>query len=193
MRNERRSRVLAPFLLGTIALGLSGAGSAIRVQVPAPPMHQASAEPSTGCPVTRPNRHRLPRSRGGNHGDGTSLATTLPDDGRVAECTARDGSLARKWPWWRGVRGPLRIEGRRLDSATKPLQARIPKGYGDSGFQSSAVIFPTQGCWEVAGSVGEARLSLVVLVEKIADDRCVERATSPNNDLQRTREPPSGH
>lgn len=77
-----------------------------------------------------------------------------------------DGSLSMKFPWWRGVRGKLTIEGRRLDASAPPLRAHIPEGYGDTGFQSTALIFPTEGCWEVTGKVGEASLKFVTRVVK---------------------------
>ena len=78
-----------------------------------------------------------------------------------------DGSFEMKWPWQRGVSGKLTIEGRRLDAPAPPLRADIPEGYGDSGFQSTALIFPTQGCWEVTGIVGNAQLTFVTLVVQV--------------------------
>jgi hypothetical protein len=51
--------------------------------------------------------------------------------------------------WWRGASGRLSIDGRRLDAAAPPLQAAVLEGYGDRGFQSSSLIFPTEGCWEI--------------------------------------------
>jgi hypothetical protein len=78
-----------------------------------------------------------------------------------------DGSLAMKWPWWRGVPGKLAIEGRRLDAPAPGLRAEITDGYGDSGFQPISLIFPTQGCWEVTGKVGGARLTFVTLAVKV--------------------------
>jgi hypothetical protein len=78
-----------------------------------------------------------------------------------------DGSLSMKFPWWRGVRGKLTIEGRRLDASAPPLRASIPEGYGDTGFQSTALIFPTEGCWEVTGKVGEVSLTFVTRVVKV--------------------------
>jgi len=80
-----------------------------------------------------------------------------------------DGSLGMKFGWRRGVRGQLTIEGRRLDASSRPLRADIPNGYGDFGFQATALIFPTPGCWEVTGHVGEASLTFVTLVVKIGD------------------------
>ena len=74
-----------------------------------------------------------------------------------------------KFAWQRGVRGALRIEGRRLDSVAPPLRAHIPNGYGDIGFQATAIIFPTPGCWEVTGRVGNASVTFTTKVIKIGD------------------------
>ncbi|MGH2995251.1 MAG: hypothetical protein ACRDON_04930 [Gaiellaceae bacterium] len=77
-----------------------------------------------------------------------------------------EGSIRMKWPWWRGVRGQLVIAGRRLGGNAPPLTAEIPAGYGSSGFQPSAIFFPSEGCWEVTGSVGTVDLTFVTLVLK---------------------------
>lgn len=71
-----------------------------------------------------------------------------------------------KFPWWRGegVRGGLTIEGRRLDASAPLLEAQIPEGYGDTGFQASVIVFPTEGCWAVTARAGEASLTFVTLV-----------------------------
>jgi hypothetical protein len=37
------------------------------------------------------------------------------------------------------------------------------------GFQASYVIFPTPGCWEVTGRVGDASITFVLSVIKIGD------------------------
>ena len=82
-----------------------------------------------------------------------------------------DGSLAMKFGWTRGegVRGKLKIHGRRLDAAAPPLRARIPDGYGETGFQATALIFPMEGCWEVTGEVGETRLTFVTRVVRVRE------------------------
>jgi len=76
----------------------------------------------------------------------------------------KDGSIGMKWPWWRGPKGALRITGRRLDDNAGPLVADISRSYGSSGFQPSGIFFPTEGCWQVTGAVGQARLTFVTLV-----------------------------
>jgi hypothetical protein len=74
-----------------------------------------------------------------------------------------------KWPWWRGVKGQLTIEGQRLDASARPLRAHVGSGYGDTGFQASALIFPTPGCWEVTGRVDDASLTFVTRAVQIGD------------------------
>src|SRR5690348_15957136 len=60
--------------------------------------------------------------------------------GRAGEILP-DGSLSMKFGWTReeGLRGKLKIHGRRLDAPAPPLRARIPDGYGDTGFQATAL------------------------------------------------------
>lgn len=74
-----------------------------------------------------------------------------------------DGSLDMKFPWFRaaGLEGKLAITGRRLDAAAPPLKAVIPNGYLDTGFQATGLIFPTEGCWEITGKVGDTTLTFV--------------------------------
>ena len=128
------------------------------------------------CNVTRANGQGtfLEGMSPGLHGN-AMISTGLWPDGTVVfrpggpGFVATDGALSMKWGWYRGVRGQLRIEGRRLDEPAPPLRAEIPAGYGDFGFQSSALIFPTPGCWEVTGHVGTASLTFVTLVHRIGE------------------------
>ena len=112
------------------------------------------------CPVTLPNGSAPPGEPASEffHGNGT-LWTVLWPDGKVLitsddQVRASDGALTMKFPWWRGIAGPLSITGRRLDAPSPPLQAMIPEGYGEIGIQASGLIFPTAGCWEVTGRGG---------------------------------------
>jgi hypothetical protein len=74
-----------------------------------------------------------------------------------------NGPLEMKYPWLRagGLTGKLTITGRRLDAASPPLQADIPSGYGNTGFQATGLIFPTEGCWEITGNVDDTTLTFV--------------------------------
>ena len=76
----------------------------------------------------------------------------------------RRGEIEMKFPWDRGIRGRLWITGRRLDAEASPLRAHVPDGYGMKGFQPSAIVFPTVGCWKVKGHVADATLSFVTKV-----------------------------
>jgi len=131
--------------------------------------HDPDATVRRACPVTIPNELHPPDEslsdghRHGNHGNG-KLWTTLPADGKVLVAPERDGSLGTKLHWWRTVSGGLTITGRRLDALADQLRASIPGGYGDTGFQASAVYFPTEGCWEITGRVGDAELTFVLEV-----------------------------
>jgi len=80
-----------------------------------------------------------------------------------------DGALGMKFPWQRGVRGRLTIEGRRLDGDAPPLRSEVNNGYGDIGFQATYVIFPTPGCWEVTGRVADASVTFITRVVKIGE------------------------
>lgn len=79
-----------------------------------------------------------------------------------------DGSIVMKWPWWRGVRGELKVTGQRLDASAPPAIGYYDvKGYGLEGFQAGAIIFPGEGCWEITGQVVGASLTFTILVIKI--------------------------
>ena len=134
-----------------------------------------AAAVSSDCPVTQPNGVRHDgEAAGGNHGN-RALVTTLWPQGTIVfkpggpGYVLPDGSLSMKFGWWRLRSGKLRIEGRRIDGGSYPLRAEIPGGYGDSGFQATALIFPRPGCWEVTARLGDSRLRFITLVEKIGD------------------------
>jgi hypothetical protein len=65
--------------------------------------------------------------------------------------------------WIRPAGTRLRVEGERVDRAAPPLVANIPNGYS-TGFQASALFFPTEGCWRVHATSGEHELTFVTNV-----------------------------
>ncbi len=122
------------------------------------------------CPVTNGNGSLPPGESVESPeylGNG-QLWTVLWPDGKVyvtdKDNRQADGRYAMKWGWWRGTTGALSIEGRRLDAESNPLESDIPEGYGETGIQASALIFPEPGCWEVTGRVGSASLTFVTEV-----------------------------
>ena len=74
-----------------------------------------------------------------------------------------DGSLAMKFPFWRGpgVTGDLVISGSSLDDLRLRMTGEVPDAYGGSGFQPSVLVFPEPGCWRVTARVGEASLTFI--------------------------------
>ena len=78
-----------------------------------------------------------------------------------------DGSLAMKWPFWRGegIAGDFIIDGRSLHRPGLRVSAEIPTEYGATGVQPTIVVFPEAGCWEVTARVGDASLTFVTKVE----------------------------
>lgn len=98
-----------------------------------------------------------------------------------------DGALSMKYMWWRTATGDLRVEGERLDGDAPPLRAHIPPGYGDTGFQSTSLIFPTPGCWRVTAYVGDAELSFVVSVNIIGDGPCSRQSANLRELVQQVR------
>ena len=144
----------------------------------APPMSQLVPAPQghlPECPATIANGETPPgEQRSAGHHGNRMLWTVLWPEGTVvfrpggSGFVLADGALQMKFPWWRGVPGPLTIEGRRIDASAPPLRAHIPNGYSGS-FQATSLIFPTPGCWEVTGRAGNASLTFVLAVVKIGD------------------------
>jgi hypothetical protein len=79
----------------------------------------------------------------------------------------RDGALGMKFGWTRGVRGKLKVTGRRLDGDAGPLRLSANNGYGEIGFQASYLIFPTPGCWQVNAQVAEREDSRITFITRI--------------------------
>jgi hypothetical protein len=138
---------------------------------------QAALGESFRCPVTVPNEKTYTGEPGvgGNYWN-EALSTGLWPEGKVVfkpggpgSAVPEDGALAMKFWWWRLVRGRLTIEGRRLDNPAPPLRSIIPDGYGEIGFQATGLVFPTPGCWEVTGRIGDKSLTFVTLVVKIGE------------------------
>jgi len=134
--------------------------------------------------LSHPAAHRLRPSvaecrvtidQPGGYGDQRLSTIGLWPDGNVVfrpggpGFVTSDGALGMKFGWQRGVRGQLRIQGRRLDAPSSPLRSEVNNGYGEIGFQASYVIFPEPGCWEVTGRAGDASLTFVTLVTKIGE------------------------
>ncbi len=127
----------------------------------------------SSCPVSRPNGGH-PAGQAPDrwyHGMG-GLWTILWPRGTAPiprVNVQRNGWLYLKVPWWREAAsaGRLRIQGRRLDRSEPALKADVPVGYGNSGLQASAALFPTVGCWQITGRAGGGSLTMVERVIRV--------------------------
>ncbi len=125
------------------------------------------------CPVTQPNgdtplgEDQEPRF----HGNG-ELWTALWPEGTVMIGSDgpgnihEDGSLEMNFPWWRSpeVQGALEINGTKLDGNGEALQALVSGDPNDDGYQTSTLVFPSEGCWQITASAGNASLTIVTYV-----------------------------
>lgn len=143
------------------------------ISIPACSVINPSPFPTTeagyACPVTAPNGSQPPGEEADLdyfYGNGEIWTAFWPDGVIIIppDRVEPDGSLSMKFPWWRGVSGQLEITGRRLDAEAPALEADIPDGYGETGFQATALVFASPGCWEVTGKVGDSSLTFVTLV-----------------------------
>jgi hypothetical protein len=158
----RMRTVLVCLTLSTAAVGCTNDSSSSR--------EAATQSVVEACPVTTPNGVTARQEEAVPSSFGTLELSLGPfglkRNGRVVARGRDDqGRLRTKFGWWRGVPGRLVIDGRRLDSPAPRLEARVPSGYGDIGFQATGIYFPTPGCWEVTGRVGRASLTFVTIVE----------------------------
>jgi len=156
----------------------AGAPNTAEPTAAAPSPTPATAGVLGQCPVTRPDPSlRAPREIS----DYTNPPTgwwwygndaqwvILPTDGILvtyysAQRPPKGTETGTKMMWWRVSRGQLTIRGRRLDGSSPPLEADIPTGYGESGFQATGLKFPTDGCWEIIGTVAGEDLRFVLSV-----------------------------
>jgi hypothetical protein len=126
-------------------------------------------EAIAACPVTIPDENTVPEgySYWGNYGN-DALLVPLGQGGKIvpsADQFNADGSLSWKMGMYRLEPGKLTVTGQRLDAPAPPAQGHYDiEGYGDSGFQSGWVYFPSEGCWEITARVAEASLTFVTLV-----------------------------
>lgn len=165
--------VVRVVLLGLAAAVLAGcvgeAGESVAHETLKPATAVATRWAGGTCPLTLPNGRTMPghEDAGMNHGNGKLWTAMWPHNVVIAtpDYIAPDGSVGMKWAWWRGVRGELTITGRRLDGSASPLTTYMPD-YGKNDFQPSGISFPTTGCWEVTGAVGDVELTFVTLVLK---------------------------
>jgi hypothetical protein len=150
--------------------------SAALLQSPTPA--PVTASDAAACPRTLPSS-TLPDTvdRGAffgsssSYGNGSLWVGGLWPDGIIVgdpRFVDLEGRVGMKFGWWRAVPGRLMISGFRTDAAAPPAIGDVPYGYGDTGFQASGVTFPSEGCWQITGTVGAASLTFTTFVIKTA-------------------------
>jgi hypothetical protein len=125
------------------------------------------------CPVTQPNGNTPPSEdfEPRRHGNG-ELWTALWPEGTVLIGSDgpgnihEDGSLEINFPWWRGpdLQGALEVSGTKLDGQGETLQVKVIADPNEDGFQASTLVFPSEGCWQITATVGDASLTIVTYV-----------------------------
>jgi hypothetical protein len=174
--------VSAVCLTWVFTLGTNHEGEALRRDWQAMRSNRNGTERESAasqCPVTIGRRGSLSSAELGSedaHRKGKLYVSGLWPNGTIvfrpggAGIVYPDGSLGMKIGWYRasGLYGTLKINGKRLDASAPSLRAEIPKTYSDTGFQASRLIFPTEGCWQVTGTVADASVAFVTRVVKVA-------------------------
>jgi hypothetical protein len=188
---KRSLSTLFALLLAPVALAACGAGdpgaAPVASSTPSSPV-EATASPGepgvdsptkpeiltpADCPVTIPTIFVPPpgytaQSLFGaatSYGNGQLFVGGLGQDGVITPAIELDGTRSTKLGWLRVTPGQLNIIGRRLDGPAATLTANVPEGYGEDGFQSTGVSFPTAGCWEITGKSGSSTLTFVTYVK----------------------------
>ena len=113
------------------------------------------------CPVTTPititppgSKYRSPLPRGAYYASADEMILVPSEEW---------GLGGRKIPWIKPLGSRLTVQGRRLDGEAAPLWADISSGYyGD--FQSSIIIIPTAGCWEIEARANASMLRFVLYI-----------------------------
>ena len=108
--------------------------------------------------------------------------TLIGADSRGHVFVTSDGELGTVFYWRRDVEGPLTLSGRRLDGSALPMRSFIPDPDDTDGFLGTYAMFPTAGCWEVTGRVGDASLTFVTQVVQVGDE---PRVRDPGEEVRR--------
>ena len=157
------ARLRLPLLTLTAALVAGGASFAATNR-------SNTNSTQASCPVTLPN-HPAPTfgtSRKLGYRQGAIAVELWPLGVTLVQKSDLDnGAFGVKVGWYRYGQGKLKITGTRLDEPGRVTRTSVPSGYGSTGFQSSAIYFPSPGCWKVTATVGHSHLTYVTAVLKV--------------------------
>jgi hypothetical protein len=116
---------------------------------------------SADCPVTTPititppdSKYRDPLPRGAYYASADEMILVPSEEW---------GQGSGKIPWIKPLGSRLTVQGRRLDGEAAPLWADISSGYSGD-FQSSIIIIPTAGCWEIEARANASMLRFILYI-----------------------------
>ena len=171
-----------PFLRPATVIVLAtliGCGTTAKtIEMPDEPPATCLATRPPARPFVPPSPYPVKPPGEGRFWFGTEkLWTALPADGTwwLPHYRPTDSSYRQKIFWWRkgyhwraDPTPNLKVTGRRLDAAARPLVvSRATNGYREQDLKSFMVVgvdFPTLGCWEITGRFEGDRLTFVVWV-----------------------------
>jgi hypothetical protein len=157
------ARLRLPLLAVTAVLAAAGTAFAVTNR------SDGRSGRASSCPVTLPN-HPVANSavsRKLGYRQGRIAVELWPLGVTLVQKDMADGALGVKVGWYRYGRGKLTMTATRLDEPGRARRTRVPSGYGSTGFQSSAIYFPSPGCWKVTATVGHSHLTYVTAVLKV--------------------------
>ena len=145
----------------------------------AAPPSSPSASTTSACAVTTPNHHAPPpgsdpRAAGSQSWFGNdAVGTSLWPEGTIvfrpggSGFVLPDGALSMKFLWLKAPGARLTLSGHRVDDPSIALRFDLDHQFDSKGFQPSALIFPTPGCWQVNATTDGETLTFVTSVVKI--------------------------
>jgi hypothetical protein len=182
------SRAAVALFVGSIVIGCQ----AVQLSPSAPPSvasptvgptpfptSEVSLADAASCPTTKGAPGPADAQErffgwGSSYGNGELWVGALWPDGIIfgdPRFLDSQGRVGMKFGWWHTVAGKLQITGHRRDATAPPVIGDVPDGYGQTGFQASGVTFPTEGCWEITGTIGSSSLTFLTFVIRVPTAR----------------------
>lgn len=162
-RTETRGRGWGMVVVAVLSFGLACTANPAGSPEPTTQMNGSPAAAVGACPSSRSAPKPPPES--GREAPPTDTWYQSADGrlwaGQVAPWRVGDVKV----PWIRPIGSTLVIRGRRIDGDAPPLGWDVPEGYGGT-FQSSLLVFPVEGCWEVEAIAGTSVLRILLKVER---------------------------
>ncbi|MBO0813012.1 MAG: hypothetical protein J2P23_13335, partial [Microlunatus sp.] len=105
----------------------------------------------------------------------SALWVGVPPDGVLPAQLDPDspGDWTTKVPWWRVRHGAMTVSAVRLDGPTGNFRATVGTvaEYGEFGLDTSELVWPSLGCWQVTATVARHSLTIVMRVQAVRSAR----------------------